>query len=310
MVSEFVFDRVSEDQSVAVPILTLSYIGEIGGEQGRIAHTVCEVIYSTFDNLFAAHVFATSGILLPRARVDTHFIDANGNDRRQASARCPTLLDALIRIGEKAGPEPGKSFVVTPSDLARHLRDIAGLRPSLLGGPDLDAMRGAASLLADIADPGLCRVSATLDGATVAWPDSAAVFCEIDFALGLVIFPAIGTGGEAIRVPLLGFEAAERTSPALRARLRMMRDAMAEARRRAVDAFARACDHEIASLHAALAGRDPGPAGREVAADLTDRLVAAFGPALRGLSPHARLIALDWLARSGEQRRIERDLAA
>jgi hypothetical protein len=173
-------------------------------------------------------------------------------------------------------------------------------------------MRATTRLLADIADPGLCRVSATFDGVTVYLPDGSAVFAEIDLAQGLITFPAAArdAAAESIKVPLLGFAMAERSSPALRARLRLMQDGLGEARRRAVDGFSREADLEVTRLHAAMDGRPVEGHALEVARDLLDRLVAAFGTALRGLSPHARLVALDWIAAASVVRRIEQGLAA
>ncbi|RMH47124.1 MAG: hypothetical protein D6686_13540 [Alphaproteobacteria bacterium] len=289
-----IFERVFEDQAVRAPVLTISHDSDIAGWRGHVCHTVSEVVYNAFDKALAAYVHATGRATLPRARVETVLLDEQGAIRRSAAVGCRSVLDALIQIGEVAARAAGRDFLVSRGDRARHLRDAAALRPVRLDAGQFEVMAAAADLLAEIADPGLSRITATLDGVTVQPPAGGPAFCEIDLARALVTFPA-GAEGEAIRVPLAGFRVAAAEGAALRARLRRMQEALAAARQAAVDDFGAACDREVTRLQRALAGRPVEGRAAEVAGELIDRLVAAFGPDLRGLSPHARLIALDWI---------------
>jgi hypothetical protein len=308
MTPEVVLSRIFEEQTVAAPVITVSYEAEVGGRHGRVCHTVSEMIYSAFDTLFAAQVYATSGQSLPRARVETLFVVDDLEIGRRTVSGCMTLLDALTQIVSKARPSGRSCLIATPGDLSRHQRLRAATPALHLDEALAEAMQAALALVSDIADPGLCRVAATLDGATVYFPDSAQVFAEIDFVGGLVTLP--GAGETVAKAPLMAFAAARAQNQGVKLALRGIQDAIAAARRRAIDAFGAACDAEAARLRAAIGDRKLEGHIVEVAGDLIERLVAAFGPRLLGLSPHARLIALDWLRASGPERLRLSELAA
>lgn len=304
---ETVFARVFEGQTVTVPSMTVSYEATIGGRQGRVCHTISEVIYSAFDMLLSQQVQATQGLSLPRAKVETVFL-TEGMQVGHAASGCATILDALVQIVDKAGADREHHFFATPGEIARHLRDLPYLRPVVIDPSHAGVMRSALSVLGDIADPGFCRVAATLDGMTVCMPDSTEVFAEFDFHSGVITFPC--RTGDHVKAPLLALAAFQAQSSTLRARLRAVQDAIREARRRAVDNFGSACDAEIVRLQASIGGRRLEGHVLEVAGELIDRLVAALGPRLSGLSPHARLVALDWLSVATPEHRAIRDMAA
>ncbi|RMF34515.1 MAG: hypothetical protein D6754_14915 [Alphaproteobacteria bacterium] len=290
--------------------MTVSYQSGFSGRVGRVCHTVSEVIYSAFDRHFAAYTYATTGHALPRARVETVLLDAEGAVRRQVSAGCTTVLDALIVIGQKAQTETSTAFSISPGGRERHLQSLPDLRPVLLDRGHFDIMDAAQALIGDIADPGLCRVVADFEGVSIYHPLHDTVFCEIELASGIVTFPTEGIHEESIKLALMNFADAARDKPALRTRLRAMRDEIGQARRQAVDSFGRACDEEVVRLHGAIADRDHGSHVAAVTGELLDRLIVSFGSDLRGLSPHARVIALDWLESGTARKLLERDIAA
>lgn len=304
-----ILDRVFHDQTAQAPVLTLSHDSNLPGWEGIVAHTVSEVIYSPFDRVFADYVYATTGQPMPRARVETVLLDGRHEILRRSVSGCPTVLDALIQIGTRAAGGEVRHFRMSPGDLGRHLRGLTDLDPRRLDAAHFETMAVGAALIDEIADSGHCRVTATLDGASVQGPGGAGILCEIDFGQALVTFPP-REGGESMKLPLLNFAASARERPALAARLRETQEAMGQARRAAVEAFGAACDAEVTRLGAALQGRRIEGRSAEVAGELVDRLIAAFGQDMRGLSPHARLVALDWLEAGVALRRITHGMAA
>lgn len=304
-----ILDRVFDEQAVQSPVLTVSYNSESVGWAGFVTHTVSEVIYSAFDRIFADYIYATTGQAMPRARVETVLSNENGAILRSVSSGCVTVLEALVQVGLRATSEGARDMKVSPGNRARHLRDIETLRANPRDTSHFEIMERAQDLIDSIADPALCRITATLDGASVQPSNGSEVFFEIDLEQGVVSFPPRNDGA-SIKVPLLNFTDAAREKPALAARMREIQDAVAFARRQAVDAFGSACDTEVSRFQSSLAGRVLEGRAAEVAGDLIDRLMAAFGPHLRGLSPHARLITLDWLESGLSRKRIEHDFAA
>ncbi|MEM9199212.1 MAG: hypothetical protein AAGD12_15320 [Pseudomonadota bacterium] len=304
-----ILDKVFEEQAVQAPVLTVSYQSDSAGWTGLVTHTVSEVIYSAFDRGFADYIYATTGQAMPRARVETLLSDSSGVVLRRATSGCLTVLEALVQIGQKATADAPRDMKVSPGDRCRHLALRDTLRSQRRDASDFEILAEARDLIAEIADPGLCRITATLEGASIQPPGGTSIFCEIDLERGLVTFPPQGDA-ESIKVPLMNFREAAREKPALGARLRALQESIAGARRMAVDAFGTACDLEVSRFNGSLAGRVLEGRVAEVAGDLMDRLMAAFGPQLRGLSPHARLITLDWLESGLSRKRLEHDFAA
>lgn len=135
-----------------------------------------------------------------------------------------------------------------------------------------------------------------LEGATAFLPgEDDAVLFEVDFARATISFPPLpGQEGAAIRAPLLALESELRDNVVLAARIRMVRDMTLRARKRSVDGFCRLAEREVAEFDRSIRDRSLTGFRREIAMDLVDRLTLAFGEGLRGLSPHARLLAFDW----------------
>ncbi|MEM9047655.1 MAG: hypothetical protein AAGC92_02945 [Pseudomonadota bacterium] len=304
-----ILDKVFDEQTVQAPVLTVSYYSDSIGWSGFVTHTVSDVIYSAFDRVFADYIYATTSQAMPRARVETVLANDDGQILRRVSSGCVTVLEALVRIGLRATSEAARDMRVSQSDRTRHLREIENLRAVSRDTSHFEGMERASDLICAIADPALCRVTATMDGASVQPCSGTEVFFEIDLERGVITFPPRGES-ESIKVPLYNFGDATREKPALAARLREIQDAVACARRRSVDAFGSACDTEVSRFHKSLSGRVLEGRAAEVAGDLIDRLMAAFGPTLRGLSPHARLITLDWLEDGLSRKRIEHHFAA
>ena len=291
-------ERIFTEAAIRAPLFEISHAAEIGGRAGRVRHTVSDVVYSGLNERLSRHLQATCGQALPSVEVATSF-DMEGRAPLTSTGGAPTILHALDRICESArrgGAEP-----------------LATLRYDGAEGPggeiriDADRAAGVAAARAifdAIADPVFCRVTGDLSGAVMFMPgDGQEVLLEIDFERSLVIVPA-GPGGAAQRAPLLAFTDREGMTAALGGRLRLLRDALLRARKRAVDSFREAAELEIAEFAASAGGRRLQGYELDLALELVETLKTAFGDTLRGLSPHARFRAFEWARASGDGRGI------
>lgn len=281
------FDDEIGASGIAARALAFRVAHEAAAGSRRLAltHEVHELIRSEFDAALARHLRAASGRLTPAVAVVSRI--ENAAKAPPAHSAPPTLLDALIAIAAGAGAERGKAALV--------VEDGGGVRRDVETGPDaLEAMRQARSALDAFGDPGLCRLSGDFRAIVAHAPDPAepALF-EADFTQGMIVFPA-ARGLAPARAPLAALDLAIREDPAVAAHLRRARDAVACARRHAVDEFRRRAETEIAEFDRSLAGRPLVGFRREIALELVARLKLAFGESLSGLSPHARLLAFDW----------------
>ena len=282
------------DETVKAPLFSVSYTTEIEGHRGRIKHSISNIIYSELDALLARHLYATRNIRFPMVEVESTFtISGTQKAAARSTSHAPTIIDAMATIGESATKtRPSVVFTV----------DFGGgdgnesKQEMTLAADYFDTMRQALAILSNVADSTFCRISGDLDGATVFLPgDDGRVFFEIDFKAALITMPPMGTAfPEGLKVAVYSFERERGEAPAMRARLRTVRDMMLTARKDAVDSFCQVAEHEITEFDRSMERKPMSGFRHEIAMDLVDRLKMAFGDALKGLSPHARLLAFDW----------------
>ncbi len=328
---ETFIEEIVDGEAIRAPLFSLVYDVEIKGRRGAVRHDLSSLIYSDFDARLSRHLRATRGASLPGIHIETSFVSdiPSAADLRTGGVAL-NLLDALVRIGEGAlrdrrsveirmavgGPEAAQDWAERDED-DRSGEDPSGARgegadadersgaegrgacarigASVVFDRDmLDAIRQTRRALETVGDPALCRVTGDLNGVAAFLPDDDdAVLFEADFRNATITFPD-PKGDAPIRAPLAALDAATRDDAALSGRLRLVRDVLIRARKGAVDAFRKTAEREVSEFDRSLGRRDLSGFRQEIALDLVERLTLAFGEALRGLSPHARLLAYDW----------------
>ncbi|MDC1198945.1 hypothetical protein N8071_01085 [bacterium] len=286
--------NIVDGETVKAPLFSISYATEIEGHRGQIKHNIFNIIYSELDALLARHLYATRNLRFPTVEVVSTFT-LKGSERvaAQSTSHAPTIVDALATIGESA--TKGREAVTFTVDFGGG-GDMESMHELALAADYFDTMRRTLHILATVADSTFCRISGDLDGATMFLPGAAdKVFFEVDFKAALLTMPPMGVSfPEPVRIAVYSFERERTETPALRARLRTVRDMMLTARKDAVDSFCQIAEHEITEFDRSMDRKTLSGFRHEIAMDLVGRLKMAFGDALKGLSPHARLLAFDW----------------
>lgn len=283
-----------EGETVKAPLFSVSYTTEIEGHRGRIKHSISNIIYSELDALLARHLYATRNLRFPMVEVYSTFtVEATDRIAARSTSQAPTIIDALATIGESATKK--RDNVVFSVDFGGG-GDEESAHDLALTADYFETMRLTLSILSTVADSTFCRISGDLDGATVFLPGEAnKVFFEVDYKAALLTMPPMGDGyPDPVRIAIYRFDEERNETPALRARLRNVRDMMLLARKEAVDSFCQIAEHEITEFDRSMERKSMSGFRHEIAMDLVGRLKMAFGDALRGLSPHARLLAFDW----------------
>lgn len=298
---------IVDGETVKAPLFTVGYATEIDGYPGVVAHRISNIIYNELDAQMARHLYATQGVAFPAVHVETSFtLNDGGRQVARSESSAPSIIDALATIGESATKRRG-TVEFTIDYGANHGEESQ--QKIALTDDRFETMRRMLAILSAVADSTFCRISGDLDGATVFLPGpTERVFFEVDFKSALMSMPPLGENfPEAFRIAIYSFERERADAPALRARLRAVRDMMLMARKEAVDSFCQMAEREIAEFDRSMTDKVMTGFRHEIAMDLVNRLKMAFGDALKGLSPHARLLAFDWANSNpdGETGRLE-----
>lgn len=285
---------IVDGETVKAPLFNVSYEAVIEGHRGRINHCIANIIYSELDALLARHLYATRNLRFPTVEVVSTFtVEGTERAAAQSVSQSPTIIDSLATIGESATKSREAVRFAVDFGLGEEAESGHVLT---LSADYFDTMRRTMRILASVADSTFCRISGDLDGATVFLPGSRKeVFFEVDFKAALLTMPPIErVFPDPLKVAVYSFDRERTEAPALRARLRAVRDMMLTARKDAVDSFCQIAEHEITEFDRSMEKKSLSGFRHEIAMDLVGRLKMAFGDALKGLSPHARLLAFDW----------------